>query len=177
MRAALLMWVIGCGGGTEPVPPGPPPVVVTTVAPSCEITIHTAAQRIIVESMRVALATTIDRTASVMIASCEAEAWPASVLACIAAARLDVDLEACTEELSYRQHKRLHDKIAQVTPPPTPPPTLPTIVVPLTRPPRPRPPSPTATVDCSQRITAPTNTACIRQYCLTHATEALCMAE
>lgn len=172
MRAALLMLVIACGGGTEPVPP-PAPTPVTTVAPSCEITIHTAAQRIIVESMRVALATTIDRTASVMIASCEAEAWPASVLTCIAAARLDVDLEACTEELSYRQHKRLHDKIAQVTPPPTPPPTpAPPIVVP-----RARPPSPTATVDCAQRITAPTNTACIRQYCLTHATEPRCMVE
>lgn len=177
MRAALLMWVIACGGGTEPVPPPAPPptpVVVTAKPPTCEPTIHAAAQRIIVESKRVDLASTIDRTASVMIASCEAEAWPANVLTCIAAARLDVDLEACTEELSYRQHQRLHAKIAQVTPTPPAIPTIPTVVA---RPRLPRTDATAATVDCSAVLRAPTSTACRQQYCLTHATEPRCMIE
>ncbi len=182
MRAALLMLLIACGGDKGPTSepgPTPTPVVVTppVAAPACAPVIRNAATRIATESKRVEIATAIDRTATVMIASCEAEAWPANVLTCIATARLDADLDACTEELTYRQHERLHAKIAQVTPRPAPVrPAVPRARIP-SRDDLIPPPTATAKVDCSRTLVAPTNTACQRQYCLTHAADPRCMIE
>lgn len=183
MRAALLMWLVACGGDKAPPPepgPSPTPVLVTppvVAAPACEPVIRNAATRIATESKRVEIATAIDRTATLMIASCEAEAWPANILTCIATARLDADLDACTEELTYRQHKRLHDKIAQVTPRPAPArPAVARVRIPSRDDLLPLPTA-TAKVDCSKTLVNPTNTACQKQYCLTHAAETRCMVE
>ncbi len=171
MRAALLMFVIACGGGLK-AGPAPTPVVVTpSPVPACEAVIRTAATRIATESERVELATAIDRTAAVMIASCEAEAWPTNVRACIAAARLDVDLDACTEELTYRQHARLHAKLAQVTRAPPPPPT-PSIVQPV----RPQPTA-TAKLACAESILDPRSAACRQQFCDANTTDVRCALE
>ena len=187
MRAALLMWLIACGGGNEPASPPTPTPTPTQItptpapvvaAPACEPVIRNAATRIATESQRVLLATAVDRTATVMIASCEAEAWPANVLRCIATAQLDADLDACTEELTYRQHKRLHDKIAQVTPLPAPParPTIAVVRRPTRSPTRPARDDVLAPVDCSTAIQRNTP-ACRRQYCNANATDPRCMIE
>ena len=182
MRALLLV-LVGCGSNAappEPTPgPAPAPVVVTDVKPvACEATITAAAKRIATESKRLELLTSIERTSSVMISSCEADHWPADVMTCIASARLDPDLESCTEELTYRQHKRLHDKIAAVTPPPKPEPK----VAVVRRPPPKRDeliPLPTATakLDCSKTVLEPLNRACVKQFCTAHADDIRCMID
>ena len=186
MRAIFIL-LIGCGTSAEPPPaPAPEPVPVKTAEapPPCATIIRNAAQRILAESKRLDLATTVDRTAAVMTASCETEVWPTSVLSCISSARLDADLEVCTEELTQRQYKRLHDKIAAVTPPPPKPPA-PVVV---RRPPAPRPPPApaddlllfppaTAKLDCRSTISKPRDPGCIKQYCSANPTDARCMIE
>lgn len=176
-RAVVLVMLIGCGSSSDaPVPaPAPTPAPRPTPQPAlaCDLLINTAAQRIAAESKRLALPTTVDRTATVMIASCEAEAWPAPVLACIAAARLDADLDACTEDLTYRQHKRLHDKIAAVTPPPPRPPVVVARPLPQVDP----LPSATTKLDCSRSILSPRDRACIKQFCDANQTDVRCMID
>ena len=116
-----------------------------------------------------------------MIASCEAEQWPAAVTSCIAAARLDVDLEACTEQLTHRQWVDLHDKFAALEPPPPATPRPPPVAA---RPnPTPRvaidPPAgvrrPTAS--CEKRVLDPTDRNCVAQFCKLNPTDARCMIE
>lgn len=175
MRAALLVVMIAACGNSDVAPV---PVVVGHEPPPCAVILRGAAERITLESKRLEVATAVERTAAVMIASCEAEAWPAPVLACMSSARLDVDLDACTEELSYRQHQRLHAKLARLTPPATTS-TVSVTPAPSTTFARPRLSRRAATsrVDCSTSLRAPLDAACRLQYCRTHALEPICMVE
>lgn len=178
MRAALLVVMIAACGDSD-VAPSPEPVVVRHDPPPCSVILRGAAERITLESKRLDVPTTVERSAAVMIASCEAEAWPAPVLACISSARLDVDLDACTEDLSYRQHQRLHAKLARLAPPSTSTvSTTPSTAPPITTArPRPSPRTATSRVDCSTSLRAPLDAACRLQYCRSHGFEPLCMVE
>jgi hypothetical protein len=185
MRIALgtALLVIACGSepALEPRPlpptpqpqPAPTPIAEASPAPACEKTIAAAAKRIATESKRVALDTAIERTHTVMIASCETEAWPANVMTCIAAARLDADLEACTEELTYRQHKRLHDKIAAIMPKRVPT----TVAVGRRRADDLMIPGELEKSDCTSRIVDARSAECRQQYCKAHASDPRCMIE
>jgi hypothetical protein len=78
----------------------------------CDETITAATQRIASESNRVGLdAGASERMRLTMVASCEAEHWSAEALGCIATARLEVDLLACTEKLTHEQYVRLSNKL------------------------------------------------------------------
>lgn len=205
----LVLWsvcLIACGSKTEAPPaPQPSPVTPAPVTPApvtlaCESTLADAAKRIATESQRVALDSMAERIRLTMTASCEAEAWPASVMKCISAARLDVDLRSCTEQLPHEQYQRLQKKIVQlaIVPPRVTAPTPATpAVVSLTPRPRPkddlvnpfgrspreprrdpqRPTDDVDKVDCSSVIVAPDKSGCIEQYCKSHRSDPLCMIE
>lgn len=195
MRSTLwVMCLVACGNPAdapkpEPAPaPVQPPQPAPPTPPACEATIADAAKRIATESKRVDLDTSAERIRLTMTASCEAEAWPANVMRCIAAARLDVDLTSCTEQLPHDQYARLQHKITQLAPvakPPTPSP--PAIAVAT---PRPRRPSSDDLIvpgtlkrddpkklDCSKTVVDARNPACMMQYCKLHNTDPRCDVE
>ncbi len=199
MRSILWVLVlVGCGSESAPTP-APAPIQPTPVAtaPACESTIADAAKRIATESRRVGLDAMAERIKLTMTASCESEKWPAHVMTCISAARLDVDLTACTEQLTHEQYARLQRKIVQlaiatqppapdpapkVTPPAAPRPTI------AQRPQR----NPTdfdrdglknpfdsrpAQLDCTSAIRDVNSAKCRAQYCKAHPADARCDIE
>ncbi len=189
MRISWVVFLVACGTSAEtPQETSSPTPVVTArpvlpSEPACETTLADTAKRIATASKKVGLDTTSERIRLTMTASCEAEAWPASILKCIEAARLDVDLASCTEQLPHEQYQRLQKKIAQLVPTPTPTPP-PTVAAATRRPPRaiddvldPFRRAEPAKLDCAKTVVDARNRACLRQYCALHSTEPRCDIE
>ncbi|MEO8703301.1 MAG: hypothetical protein ABI867_24860 [Kofleriaceae bacterium] len=136
--------------------------------------------------MRVGLQSSItgERGKLAMIASCEAEPWPADVVRCFESARLEVDLTACTKKLTQEYYERLQTKLAALVQQP-PPPMIdagvalapPVDAKIIDAPPvHVRIDAGTA-VDCTRTIVNPSSSACRKQYCATHVDDLKCTVE